>query len=506
MKLFDWFRRLFKRDSFDTFNSGGAGPIAGFAGGAVGRLTSSLATWSASTNVDLDGALVILRARGRQMGNNTDFGKRFLSLVSTNIVGHCGPTLQVRAKANQRDPARPTVLDKPANRAVETHWAKWCDTADITGRMDFAHLCRVAVKSVARDGEVLARKIRRRDLPYGFAIQLLEADRLDEAMNAVGQNFIIRQGVEMDDTGRPIALWVRNRHPGELYAAGRNDVERVPIADIIHLYLPERAEQVRGYSWFHAILVKAHQTADFTTAAVVAAKIGASKIAALERSDEAPDMTAALGDSQDAAGNVSMRVEAGEIFALPPGHKLSSWNPEYPHANFDSFLKAAMRGIAAGLDVAAHNLTGDMTDVNYSSARIAELSEREMWMVLQSWFIRGFVMPIYQEWLAIALLRGDIRFDVSGKALPADKLAKFADASRFQGRRWKWVNPQQEIDAAGSAIGLGITSRTRLAAEQGDDFDDILDELADETAALEAAGLAAPSAAAPQAPPVNPSE
>jgi len=49
-----------------------------------------------------------------------------------------------------------------------------------------------------------------------------------------------------------------------------------------------------------------------------------------------------------------------------------------------------------------------------------------------------------------------------------------------------------------------LTSRTRLAAEQGEEFDDILDELAQEDAAIKAAGLQPPppspapvSAAAP---------
>lgn len=177
------------------------------------------------------------------------------------------------------------------------------------------------------------------------------------------------------------------------------------------------------------------------------------------------------------------------MFQLPPGYELASWNPEYPHANFDSFVKTAMRGISMGLDVATHNLGGDMTEVNFSSARIAELSERDVWVGLQAWFIRSLVQPVFEEWLAIALLRGDITFPQSGKALPADKLSKFRDAARFQGRRWRWVNPAQEMTAAREGVALGITSRSRLAAEQGDDFDDILDELRQERQQLVDAGL-----------------
>jgi len=493
MALKDWWNSIFSRKPAKRDLSAlyGNGSSIGFAGGQVSRLTASMASWSGSVNTDLDGSLIIMRARARQLAQNNEYGRRFLSMCATNIIGRNGPMLQVRAyvAAPAKKKERP-VLDKSANDTIETHWQRWGKSSDITGKMSFPMMCRVAVKAVARDGEALVRKVRRRDLPYGFALQLLEADRLVENLNMITPNGVIRQGVEMDTSGRPVAYWIRQRHPGDtMVALGSPEMERVPASDIIHLYLPERAEQARGYTWFHAILIRAQQLGGFNESAVIAARIGASKIAALERSEESTEATATMADSQTSAGNLHMNVEAGELFELPPGYTLNSWNPEYPHANYESFVKACMRGISSGLDVATHNLSGDMTDVNYSSARIAELGEREQWMILQDWFIEKFSSEIYQEWLAIALLRGDITFEESGSALPAEKLSKFLNASKFQGRRWRWVDPVKEINGALSAVELGITSRTRLAAEQGEDFDDILDELAQEHAEMVKAGL-----------------
>lgn len=503
MGFFDWVRGKIgkpaaRSDYSATYGNGSGG---GFAGGAVGRLTASMASWSGALNADLDGSLVVMRARARQLAANNEYGRRFLSLVAANIVGHGEtPKLQVRAYFSGQA-GKPPTLDKAANDAIEIAWYNWWRSADIAGRLTWPHLMRVAAKGAARDGEALVRIIRRRDLTNGIALQLLEADRLDETLNIATPSRTIRQGVEIDATGRPVAYWIKTAHPGERYAAGGPEVERIPASDIIHLYLPERAEQVRGYTWFHAILLRAHQLAGFNDAAVVAARIGASKIAALERAEEAPDATASLADGQTGAA-FHMNVEAGEMFELPPGYKLNSWDPEYPHANFESFVKAAMRGISSGLDVATHNLSGDMTDVNYSSARIAELAEREQWMVLQDWFIGTLVERVYREWLALALLRGDIAF-ASGKTLPADKYEKFASASAFRGRRWRWVDPAKEIEAYKEGVALGVTSRTRIAAEQGDDFDDIRDELQQEQQSLDDAGLLpkAPPPAPPPAPP-----
>lgn len=492
MGFFEWIRgRVFsapaKRDNYaGTYGSGAPG---GFAAASISRLTDSLATWSGAVNADLDGSIAILRARGRQLAANNEYGRRFLNLVAANIVGRAGPKLQVRAYKDQRDPNKPTTLDKSANDAVEIHWERWGKKADIAGRMSFPLLLRVAAKAVARDGEAVVRIVRDRKLPYGIALQLLEADRLDDTLNIVSGSTTIRHGVELDSTGRAVALWLKTRHPGDRYGvAGQNERERVPMADVIHVFLPERAEQVRGYTWFHAILLRAQQLHGFNDAAVTAARIGASKVAALERSEDAADVTAMMADGVT-SGGFSMNVEAGEMFELPPGYKLSSWNPDYPHANFESFVKAAMRGISSGLDVATHNLSGDMTDVNYSSARIAELAERDQWLVLQDWFISTLVEPIFQEWLASAMLRGDITFEISGKSLPADKLGKFSAAAGFQGRRWRWIDPAKEIAAAKEGVALGVISRTRIAAEQGDDIEDIFDELAVEQGIMEIAGL-----------------
>ena len=469
----------------------GTGATHGFAGGAVGRLTASLATWSGSINADLDTTLPILRARARHLAANNEHGRRFLSLVAANVVGRQNPRLQVRAFRDARDPTKPTTLDKAANDTIEAHWERWGRTCDIAGRHKSLYsLLRTAVKGVARDGEAVVRVVRDRRLPYGMALQLLEADRLDDALNQTLDNGnVIRQGVELDATLRPVAYWLKSAHPGENYPTQQNKYERVAARDVYHLFTPERAEQVRGITWLHAVIIRGSTIHRFEEAAVIAAEIGASKVAALERSDDAAVVIGAGMADGMSGGLPQIKVEAGEMFELPPGYKLNSWNPDYPHANFESFLKACLRGLAAGLDVAAHNLTGDMTDVNYSSARIAELAERESWMILQDWLIGAFVQPLYEDWLGLNLLAGNITFPLSGKAIPADRFEKFRAASRFQGRRWAWVDPAKEAEANAKLLETGLTSRTRLAAEQGEEFEDILDELAQEKTLMQEAGL-----------------
>lgn len=449
---------------------------SGFAGASISRLTASLSQWSGAVNADLDSALVILRSRARSLCANNEFARRFLSMAAANVVGPGFPKLQVRAK-NQDG-----TLDKAANDAIETHFVRWCSTADIAGRMGFSHLLRVAVKSVGRDGEVLVRIVRDGALPYGIALQLLEPDRLDETINArLDGGNLIRMGVEVNSFGRPVAYWVKSAHPGENYQQfGQIKAERVLAKDIYHVFIQERPEQVRGYTWFHAVLQRMNMLHGYEEAAVVAARVGAAKMGVFVRKDDAASTLEVTADQRDTAGNLTMSAEAGEFVELPAGYELQSWNPEYPHANFESFLKQCLRGVASGLDVATHNLSGDMTDVNYSSARIAELDERDSWMVLQDWLFDQLATPIYKEWLASALIRGAITLEKTGKTLPAERLGKFMEVSRFQGRRWAWIDPAKEVDAALKAIDGKLTSRTEAVGSQGREFEDVIDEQSQE--------------------------
>lgn len=461
-----------------------------FAGAAINRLTASMASWSGAVNSDLDNGLVILRSRARALCANNEFGRRFLSLVSTNIVGADGPKLQVRLKTDEGR------LDTALNDAVESHWAAWCRQCEITGRVSFPHLLRVVTTSAARDGESLLRFVRARDLPYGLTLQLLEADRLDESINqTLRDGNIIRMGVEQSAFGKPVAFHVKSAHPGENYQSVRPGLERIPASDLLHVYVLERAEQTRGYTWMHAVLIRMDMLHGFEEAAVIAARVGASKMGFFTR-DENSDPSAGaaqIADSKDGTTGIpQISADPGEFLELPIGYDLKTWDPDYPHQNFESFLKACVRSLSTGLNVAAHNLSGDMTDVNYSSARIAELAERDVWKTLQNWLIDTAVWPIYREWLRTALASGTLTFP-SGLTLPAGKIPQMYDrliqSSRFQPRTWQWVDPTKDVQAAKEQISAGLASRTQFAASQGREFEEIIDELKQEQEAINAAGL-----------------
>jgi capsid protein len=51
-------------------------------------------------------------------------------------------------------------------------------------------------------------------------------------------------------------------------------------------------------------------------------------------------------------------------------------------------------------------------------------------------------------------------------------------AHRWKPRGWQSVDPAKESAAIASDLALGLTSRTRIAAERGDDFEELCEEKA----------------------------
>ena len=143
-----------------------------------------------------------------------------------------------------------------------------------------------------------------------------------------------------------------------------------------------------------------------------------------------------------------------------------------------------------------HTLANDLTDVNYSSIRAGVLEDRDRWMTLQQWFIDAFLEPVFDEWFPRALTAGVVVLP-NGAALPVAKAEKFR-AHEWQPRRWSWVDPLKDQEAAILAIKNGLLSPQQVAAQQGMDLEDVINALAAANAMAQAAGL--PPYTAPGAP------
>jgi len=446
-----------------------------FSAAVVSRLTASWRASNLSANADLYRSLDVLRARSRDLCNNNTYARKFLSMVGVNVVGANGFALQARIYD------RPGVQDKAACDAVEAAWSRWCarGVCDAAGQHSFRDLCTLLIRATARDGEFIVRILRGKSAgnAFGFALQALDIDRLDTSFNRSGDGNDVRMGVEISDTGRPVAYYLKTEHPGDMWLvsqSSRSDRRlRVPAADILHRFIADRPEQQRGVPWMHASMTQLNNLGGYEEAAIIAARVGASKMGFFTSPDGNLDP---LADGQDEAGVPYTDADPGTFGTLPAGYDFKSFNPDYPHAMFGEFIKAALRGAASGMDVAYHSLGNDLEGVNFSSIRAGTLEERDLWMQKQAWFIDSFLEPVYAEWLRSALAFGQIALP-NGTALPVEKADKFM-AHEFQPRRWPWVDPLKDIEAARLEVKSGIASPQMIAARNGVDIEDVLDGIA----------------------------
>lgn len=450
-----------------------------FENGAAQRLNLSWATNSNSIDADLRTSLRSLRARSRDLAQNNDYARKFLSMVSTHVVGPNNFQLQVQGHDVVKSKK---IIDVAGNAAIENAFYNWCQKGqcDITGKYSFFDICNLYIKAVARDGEVLIRKIYGKDVgDFSFQLQILDIDRLDVEKNEVLNNGVtIRMGVEYNQYSKPIAYWIRTSHPGDTpyYATKDGGIfERIPADDIYHHFIADRPEQTRGLPWMHTAMARLKMLQGYEEAAVVAARVGATKMGFFT----SPDGDGApLADETDEQGTLTQNAEPGRFDVLPAGYDFKTFDPDYPHAMFAEFIKSCLRGVASGIGVAYNTLANDLEGVNFSSIRSGTLEERDQWMVIQRWMIENFLNDVYSTWLKFALISNKIVF-ASGGVMPFSKYDKF-NVFKWQGRRWQWVDPLKDVEANVVAINNGLRSREDVISETGRDIEDVFMQLSAE--------------------------
>jgi len=449
-----------------------------FEAAKMSRLLNDWTTFSQSLDFDIKAGLTTLRSRSRDLCQNNDYGRKFMHLLAVNVVGADGIRLQ--AKVKKSDAAGNADLDTGANAKIEAAWKKFCkkQNCSVSGRHSMTDIQRLAVQSLARDGEFIIRKIKGFDNDFAFALQLVEPDYLDHNFNDEARK--IKMGVELNRWKQPTAYHLLKKHPGDSqFASAGQKYSRVPAKEIIHGFFAERCEQTRGFPWTATALRRLHMLGHYEESELVASRVGAGKMGFFVN----PDGSSYSYDDKDADGNLITEVAPGKFEQLPQGWDFKSFDIDHPNTGFGGFVKAILKGAASGLNVSYISLANDPGSANFSSARQGLLEDRDYWKMLQGFMIEHLVSDIFAEWLPQAIATGEIR-------LPLRDLERWQRVI-WHGRRWSWIDPQKDMTANEKAVALGINSRSRIAYEYGNDIEDVFDELAAEKEKMSNMGLAA---------------
>lgn len=426
----------------------------------------------ASANADHAADGRELRIRARSLVQNVPYIARGLQ---AKVSAAIGTGIEPRFEGDQAD-------------ELNALWTKWVKVADADAIFDLYGLQAAAYRAMEQDGEVLVRRRARLpadNLPVPMQLQLLEIDWLDDTRNSTARagNTIIN-GIEYDALGKPAAYWLFDEHPGETQKWFRRfgTSRRVDAKDIIHLFAPTRPGQGRGITSLAPIIARTRDLSLYEDAEMQRKNLETRLAVLLSGDVSALGNDPVYGVSADPTSSEGARtygdrggLPSGGMVELPPGVTATTVEPK-PATGYVEACKYNLHLIAAGWGVPYESMTGDMTEVNFSSARIRQIDFRRdtaqlQWLVL----IPRLCERISDWFIESATLAGKIR-------RAANRNVDWSTP------RWEYVNPQQDVKAELDAIAGGLLSPSESLRQRGFKPDRVWTESGKDFAFMQSSG------------------
>ncbi|MEA3641289.1 MAG: phage portal protein [Lamprobacter sp.] len=458
---------------------------------AASHTRRGLETWlpqGKSADADLLPELERMAHRARDLERNNPIAAGYLQTSRDNIVG---ATLNI-------SPRPDTVLlgwdlerARAWSRTTRAQFRTWADSpeCDAAASDTLIGLTNQMLTGALTNGDAIALPlwIDRPGNGWRSKLLVIESDRLDTPPQ-LGHRADIRKGVEIDDNGAPVAYHINRHHPRDYQQYGQSAIDdfiRIPAFTpwgrrrVIHLRDKTRAGANRGRPIFAAVTKELFQTGQYADAELTAALVQ-SLVAAFMESDLPPDQVFELFNSQEnpegywaeSLKRVSPQLKSGAIINLPLGAKPQFLAPSRPNSAFDAFLLAVERHIGTGTHLPRELLTKDFSRSNYSSARAALLEAWRYFHSRRRWLIDAWFTPIYALWMEEAVDLGRVEADRYYSLQHCFTRARWTFAGRG------WVDPTKEATAAQIRMDIGVSTLEQECAEQGLDWEDVLEQRA----------------------------
>jgi len=476
-------------------------------------IRKQLSNWIPSrlpADFDLLPDLPTLVGRARDLDRNNGVAAGALQTLQDNVAG---TGLRLGANPDYRSLGQTIDWAEEWSRKVESLWKTYAESTavDIAGQLNFSSMTQLIFRSALENGEALALVMwqdRGLETPFRTCFQLIESDRLSNpyfkppTLNLLG-------GVEKDNFGRPLAYWIR-RLPqfltsvfsvvGSEFLGPTDSVmmqgftwDRIPAQTtwsrkrVLHIHQKERIEQTRGRPILTPVIEQFRMLDSYQRTELQSSIVNALIAGVIETPLDSATLADLVGGDPSeylaAKNEYRVALEGGTMIPLYPGDKLAPFLPARPNAQFTQFCETVDRQIGTSMGLPYELLLKDFSKTNYSSARAALLEAWRSFAVRRAWLAEYWAAPVYRLWLEEAVGRGMI------EAPNFYENYWYYCRSKWIGIGRGWIDPVKEAEAAQIRMQSMVSTLEMECAEQGQDYNEILEQLALEQKRKEQLGL-----------------
>lgn len=399
-----------------------------------------------------------VRARARDLERNSDIMNSVIGAYKRNVVGG-GYHVQVRT-------------DNPElNKQIEKAWKKWCkkQNCDVTGTQSLNQIIRMAVTRKRIDGGILFVKRYTKDGFVPFKLQMIEVDELDAGTVVPKHkgNKVVG-GIEYNSFNKPVGYHIRQY---DIDGYSQREAVYVEAKDVIFYFTKKRPSQLREMSDVAHTIPRIRDVNEFMTAVSVKERIEACLSVFIKKTLP----TSGIGRSNSVATSERTSYEGkmltpGMIKELNAGDEVQIVNPSGQGADATSFTKLQQRLIGAGQGISYESTSRDMAESTYSSARQAWIEDDLTYNEDKELLIE-ILDEIYETFIISAVLCGAV-------SIPNF----WNDKENFLAHEWvqepkPWIDPYKESNANMIALQTGQKTFKEIAAENGRDWRDQVDDM-----------------------------
>ena len=408
-----------------------------------------------------------LRARARDLERNNPITNSIIMAIKNNVVS-TGFNMQARSN------------NEMFNDRIETLWEEWChfENCDYTQRQSLDDLLKLIIRRKHVDGGILVTFPIDKNREIPLTIQLHEVDEFTSENVPLQNGNILSDGVECTAEGLPVAYWITQTDVDGFTVA---EPKRIDAKDAIFLWDRTRVSQFREITPMASTIVTTKDVGDYNNAVAFQQKTAACTSAFVETTNTAGAI-GRIAQAENRHSNIE-QIKGGRVQYLAPGETVKMLIPSGQAAEVGNYLPLQQRMIAAAQGLSLESTSRNVERVNYSSARQNLLADDITYKQMRKEIVEYFLRPLYKRFVNMCYLVGlldGVGFD------PKDKqYYKVVWLAPSLG----WIDPKKEAEANTINLQNGGKSFQQYCAEQGADWRERIDEMAEVKEYAESKGV-----------------